>query len=56
MGNYFTSLEMMGVTVVTIMKLDKELKTLISLEAELVGFNQLNFTAFFHHYSLIIPI
>jgi len=40
-GNYFTSLEMMGVTA-TIMKLDEELKTLISLDSESVGFTQFN--------------
>lgn len=38
-GNYFTSLEMMGVTV-TLMKLDTELKKLISDESECVGLTQ----------------
>lgn len=38
-GNYFTSLEMMGVTL-TIMKVDKELKTLMDMEANSVGFKQ----------------
>ena len=38
-GNYFTSLEMMGVTL-TIMKVDEELKELIDLEADSVGFRQ----------------
>lgn len=38
-GNYFTSLEMMGVTL-TVMKLDSELKELIDLEANCVGLKQ----------------
>ena len=38
-GNYFTSLEMMGATV-TVMKLDPELKTLIDLEAKSMGLTQ----------------
>ena len=38
-GNYFTSLEMAGVTV-TLMKLDPELKTCIDLEADSVGLRQ----------------
>jgi len=38
-GNYFTSLEMMGVTL-TIMKLDDELKSLIDLDAESMGLTQ----------------
>ncbi|PJF33787.1 MAG: dihydroxyacetone kinase, partial [Candidatus Thermofonsia Clade 1 bacterium] len=38
-GNYFTSLEMMGATV-TVMKLDEELKPLIDLEAECMGLRQ----------------
>ncbi len=38
-GNYFTSLEMMGVTL-TMMKLDDELKHLIDMECECVGLNQ----------------
>ena len=40
-GNYFTSLEMMGVTA-TIMKLDNELKALISLDSESMGLTQFN--------------
>lgn len=39
-GNYFTSLEMMGATL-TVMKLDDELKLLIDLEADSMGFKQL---------------
>ena len=39
-GNYFTSLEMMGVTL-TLMKLDSELKELIDLETESMGLTQL---------------
>lgn len=39
-GNYFTSLEMMGVTL-TVMKLDDELKSLIDLEADSMGLKQL---------------
>jgi len=38
-GNYFTSLEMMGVTL-SIMKLDKELKQLMDLETKTVGLTQ----------------
>jgi dihydroxyacetone kinase-like protein len=38
-GNYFTSLEMMGVTL-TVMKLDDELRALIDAEAESVGLAQ----------------
>lgn len=38
-GNYFTSLEMMGATV-TVMKLDEELKLLIDLEADCMGLRQ----------------
>ncbi len=38
-GNYFTSLEMMGVTL-TVMKLDGELKELIDLDAESMGLTQ----------------
>jgi dihydroxyacetone kinase-like protein len=40
-GNYFTSLEMMGVTL-TVMKLDSELKELLDLEANAMGFKQFN--------------
>ncbi|MBV9672345.1 MAG: dihydroxyacetone kinase subunit DhaK [Verrucomicrobia bacterium] len=39
-GNYFTSLEMMGITI-TLMKLDNELKELIDLETESMGLTQL---------------
>jgi phosphoenolpyruvate---glycerone phosphotransferase subunit DhaK len=39
MCNYFTSLEMVGVTV-TVMKLDAELKELISAEARSIGLTQ----------------
>ena len=39
-GNYFTSLEMMGLTI-TLMKLDQELKTLVDLECESMGLTQL---------------
>jgi len=39
-GNYFTSLEMMGATL-TIMKLDDELKSLIDMDANCVGLKQL---------------
>jgi dihydroxyacetone kinase-like protein len=39
-GNYFTSLEMMGITI-TLMKLDAELTELIAAEAESVGLTQL---------------
>jgi dihydroxyacetone kinase-like protein len=38
-GNYFTSLEMMGVTV-TLMKVDDELKSLVDMEAESMGLTQ----------------
>lgn len=38
-GNYFTSLEMMGVTL-TVMKLDEELKSLVDVEAESMGLTQ----------------
>jgi phosphoenolpyruvate---glycerone phosphotransferase subunit DhaK len=38
-GNYFTSLEMMGVTV-TLMKVDNELKPLIDLECESIGLSK----------------
>lgn len=38
-GNYFTSLEMMGATL-TVMKLDEELKTLLDMPAASVGFQQ----------------
>jgi len=38
-GNYFTSLEMMGATV-TLMKVDEELKELVDLDAESVGLTQ----------------
>lgn len=38
-GNYFTSLEMMGATV-TVMRLDNELKTLIDMEADSIGLKQ----------------
>ena len=38
-GNYFTSLEMMGVTL-TVMKLDEELKQLVELEADSMGLKQ----------------
>lgn len=40
-GNYFTSLEMMGVTV-TVMRLDEELKGLIDMEADSMGITQLH--------------
>lgn len=39
-GNYFTSLEMMGATV-TLMRLDEELKRCLDLEADSVGLRQL---------------
>lgn len=39
-GNYFTSLEMMGVTL-TVMKLDGELKSLLDAPADSVGLKQL---------------
>ena len=38
-GNYFTSLEMMGVTL-TVMKLDDELRTLIDADADSIGLAQ----------------
>jgi dihydroxyacetone kinase-like protein len=38
-GNYFTSLDMSGVTL-TLMKLDGELKELIDLEADCMGLTQ----------------
>ena len=38
-GNYFTSLEMMGITL-TVMKLDDELKELIDMDAYSAGFRQ----------------
>ena len=38
-GNYFTSLEMMGATL-TVMKLDEELKELVDMEAYTMGFKQ----------------
>lgn len=38
-GNYFTSLEMMGITL-TLMKLDDELKELIDLEVDTMGLKQ----------------
>ncbi len=38
-GNFFTSLEMMGVTA-TVMKLDDELKALIDMEADSMGLKQ----------------
>ena len=38
-GNYFTSLEMMGITL-TIMRVDEELKKLIDLEVDCVGLKQ----------------
>jgi dihydroxyacetone kinase-like protein len=39
-GNYFTSLEMMGISF-TLMKVDDELKALVDLEAESMGLTQL---------------
>jgi len=39
-GNYFTSLEMAGVTL-TVMKVDPELKQLVDLEADCMGLTQL---------------
>jgi phosphoenolpyruvate---glycerone phosphotransferase subunit DhaK len=39
-GNYFTSLEMMGITI-TLMRVDAELKTLVDLECESMGLTQL---------------
>jgi dihydroxyacetone kinase-like protein len=38
-GNYFTSLEMMGVTL-TLTRMDEELKRLMSLEADSMGLTQ----------------
>ncbi len=38
-GNYFTSLEMAGVTL-TVMRLDAELKQLVDYEAQCVGLTQ----------------
>ncbi|MCA8909432.1 MAG: dihydroxyacetone kinase subunit DhaK [Rhodospirillaceae bacterium] len=38
-GNYFTSLEMMGLTL-TVMKLDDELKALIDMDCDAYGFRQ----------------
>ena len=38
-GNYFTSLEMMGISF-TLMKVDEELKSLIDMEAESMGLTQ----------------
>ena len=38
-GNYFTSLEMMGITV-TLMKVDDELKELIKTDCESMGLTQ----------------
>ena len=38
-GNYFTSLEMMGISF-TLMKVDEELKALIDVEAESMGLTQ----------------
>lgn len=43
-GNYFTSMEMMGATL-TVMKLDNELKELVDLEAESMGLTQFGRTA-----------
>ena len=39
-GNYFTSLEMMGISF-TLMKVDEELKSLVDMEAESMGLTQL---------------
>jgi dihydroxyacetone kinase-like protein len=39
-GNYFTSLDMMGITI-TLMKVDDELKQFVDLEAESMGLMQL---------------
>ena len=40
-GNYFTSLEMMGVTLtLTLMTLDDELKTLLDMPAQSLGLTQ----------------
>ena len=38
-GNYFTSLEMMGISF-TLMKVDDELKSLVDMEAESMGLTQ----------------
>ena len=38
-GNYFTSLEMMGATL-TVMKVDDELKELVDFETESMGLTQ----------------
>ena len=38
-GNYFTSLEMMGATL-TVMKLDYELKTLLDMPVNTMGLKQ----------------
>jgi dihydroxyacetone kinase-like protein len=38
-GNYFTSLDMMGITL-TVMKLDDELKQLVDMDAYAMGFRQ----------------
>jgi dihydroxyacetone kinase-like protein len=38
-GNYFTSLEMMGVTL-TVMQLDDELRSLIDADADSIGLAQ----------------
>ena len=40
-GNYFTSLEMMGISF-TLMKVDDELKALVDMEAESMGLTQLS--------------
>jgi len=42
-GNYFTSLEMMGASL-TVMKLDDELKELLMLEADSMGFQQFSYS------------
>jgi dihydroxyacetone kinase-like protein len=39
-GNYFTSLEMMGITL-TVMKLDDELKQLVDLDVYSMGLRQM---------------
>jgi dihydroxyacetone kinase-like protein len=41
-GNYFTSLEMMGVTI-TLMRLDDELKSLVDVEADSLGIKQFKY-------------
>jgi dihydroxyacetone kinase-like protein len=38
-GNYFTSLEMMGITL-TVMKVDQEMKDLVDLECQTIGLTQ----------------